>query len=135
MADTRKQRVLETGTSLSSKISPWQGISLLSALLSPCSLCWHYRRVIPGRCQNLAGYKAHFSSQLSSNALRMGGMGSDLLHHKQIRGYPYVRKERDVLNPATSPLFSHSSLKGIMPRLLQDQTCTCCTGQVPSHPR
>lgn len=107
MTDTRKQCTLETGTSVSPKTSPWQGISLLSALFSPCSLCWLYSRVIPGHWQSVVGCKAHFSSQSPSNALRMGRMCSDLLQYKQIRGYPYVRKERDALNPITSALYFH----------------------------
>lgn len=108
MTDTRRQSALETGTSLSPKTGPWQGISLLSALLSPCSLCWRYSRVIPWHWQSIVGCKAHFSSQLSSNALRMGGRCSDLLQYKQIGEYTYVRKERDVLNSPTPPLCFHT---------------------------
>lgn len=135
VTDTRKQSALETATSLSPEISPWRDVSLLPVLLNPCSLHWCYSRVIPGQCQSVLGCKANFTSQLSSNALRMRGMCSELLQHKQIEGYLRQEGKRCPKPPYITAVSSHIGLEMSMPRLLQDQTCIHCAGQVPSQPR
>lgn len=133
MTDTRKQSALETATSLSPETSPWRGVSLFSALLSPCSLHWCYSTAIPGQCQSILECKADFTSQLSSNALRIGGMCSELLQCKLIEGYLHYEGKRCPKPPYITAVSSHIGLETFTPRLLQDQTCMHCAGQVPSQ--